>query len=252
MTDAIVRTRRSDLPPTALVDREPDIGHTERWVSVIAGGAMVGYGLRRGGLSGLAVGGVGAAMLARGVARRDPLTHALRSSTQERQEAHRRGWSSAAIVTRAVTINRPRLELYNYWRDFTNLPRFMENLRRIDVIDGQRSRWSVAAPGGGAVEWEAIVTLDEPGRRIGWESEEGGDIRNAGWVDFRDAPRGRGTEVRAEIVYEPPAGRLGRAVAWMLQREPGLQARADLRRFKALMETGEVPTSRAPGPQARS
>jgi len=242
---------RADLPPTALVDHEPDIGETERWVSLALGSALVGYGLYRRGFTGLGVGVIGAGLMARGAAKRDPLTHALRASASERAEARQRGWSSAAIVTRAVTINRPREELYRYWRDFTNLPKFMENLRRIDMIDGQRSRWSVAAPGGGTVEWEAIVTLDQLGRRIGWESDEGGDVRNAGWVDFRDAPGGRGTEVRAEIVYEPPAGRLGRAVAYALQREPTLQIRRDLRRFKSLMETGEVPTSRHPATAPR-
>lgn len=238
-----IRGASAELPPTAIVDREPDIGQTERWISVGLGGLLIGYGLKRRDLTGLGIGVIGAALVARGAALGDPLTHALRSSSSERRVAKARGWQSAAIVTRAVTINRPRQELYRFWRDFSNLPRFMESVRRIDMIDGQRSRWMVEGPAGRSVEWEAVVTLDEPNRRIGWESEDGGDIRNAGWVDFRDAPGGRGTEVRAEIVYEPPAGRFGRAVAYMLQREPTLQIRRDLRRFKSLMETGEVPTS---------
>lgn len=249
MSPGHVRTRgaSAELPATAVIDRDPDIGDTERWACVLIGGALIGLGLRRRGLGGLGIGVVGAALAARGAAKGDPLTHALRSSTSERRQARERGWSSAAIVTRAVTINRPRRELYRFWRDFSNLPRFMESVRRIDMIDGQRTRWLVDGPAGRVVQWEAVVTLDEPDRRIGWVSEDGGDIRNAGWVDFSDAPGGRGTEVRAEIVYEPPAGRFGRAVAYLLQREPTLQIRRDLRRFKALMETGEVPASEARG-----
>lgn len=249
MSDGYVRTQGASaaLPPTAVVDRDPDIGQMERWSCLIVGGALLGWGLHRRGAGGLVAGLAGAGLMARGVARGDPLTHALRSSTSERKQAAERGWTSAAIVTRAVTINRPRRELYRYWRDFSNLPRFMESVRRIDMIDGQRTRWIVDGPAGRTVQWEAVVTLDEPDRRIGWVSEDGGDIRNAGWVDFTDAPGGRGTEVRAEIIYEPPAGRVGRAVAYLLQREPALQIRRDLRRFKALMETGELPTSEARG-----
>lgn len=231
-------------------DRDPDISETERWISVLLGVSLTAYGLRRRGPLGVVVGFVGAGLVLRGVARRDPLTHALRHTTAERQAAQRRGWSSAAITTRAVTINRPRAELYRYWRDFSNLPRFVESVRRIDVIDGQRSRWIVDAPAGRTVEWESVITTDEPNRRIGWESEEGADVRNAGWVDFRDAPGGRGTEVRSEITYEPPAGQVGRVMAFVMQQSPSQSMRRDLRRFKAMMETGETPTA-ATQPRAR-
>ncbi len=152
-------------------------------------------------------------------------------------------YAESTLISRAVTINRSRQELYDFWRDFTNLPRFMEHVRSVTPLDGTRSRWVIEAPAGGTVEFVSAVTEDEPGRLIAWSSQEGADVRNSGRIEFIDAPPGRGTIVRATIAYDPPAGALGRAVATLFQREPKLQARSDLRRFKQLMETGEVTTS---------
>ena len=143
------------------------------------------------------------------------------------------------VVGRSVTINRPAAELYAYWRDFANLATFMENVERIDVIDAQRSHWVVKAPAGRSVEWDARVTEDEAGRVIGWTSEDGADIPNSGRVEFRDAGA-RGTVVTAMLLYDPPLGMVGKIVAKLFQREPAIQARRDLRRFKQLMETGEI------------
>jgi uncharacterized membrane protein len=152
-----------------------------------------------------------------------------------------------AVIARAVTINRPREELYAFWRDFSNLPRFMENIESIEVRDAARSHWRVKAPAGKTVEWDSIVTKEEPGRLIVWESAEGADIKNAGQVEFKDAPAGRGTEVHATIVYEPPGGRFGEFVAKLFQKDPGIEARRDLKRFKQLMEAGEIATTKSPG-----
>lgn len=149
-------------------------------------------------------------------------------------------------VQRTVTINRPRQELYDFWRDFANLPRFMENVRSVERLDGERWQWVIEAPAGSTVSFVSRITEDESGRRIAWEAEEGADSRNRGAVEFIDAAPGRGTMVRATIVYQPPAGAVGRAIAKLLQREPNIQARRDLRRFKQLMETGEVTTSAGP------
>jgi uncharacterized membrane protein len=147
----------------------------------------------------------------------------------------------SSIVARAVTINRPAEELYAYFRDFAKLPTFMENVVRIDVLDAARSHWVVKAPGGGTVEWDARVTEEEPGRLIAWTSEEGADVPNSGRVEFREAGA-RGTVVTATILYDPPGGVIGKVIAKMFQREPAIQARRDLRRFKQLMETGEIAT----------
>jgi uncharacterized membrane protein len=151
-----------------------------------------------------------------------------------------------ALVVRAVTIGKPRQELYDFWRDFRNLAAFMENVERVDVLDGRRSHWVVKAPGGRTVEWDSLITEDEPGRRIAWRSADGADVDNSGHVEFRDAPTDHGTEVRVRISYDPPGGKLGQALAKAFQKEPNVQARRDLRRLKALMETGEIPTARAP------
>jgi uncharacterized membrane protein len=145
-----------------------------------------------------------------------------------------------SITAQAVTINRPRSELYAYWRDFTNLATFMDNVVEV-TGDGTRSHWVVNAPAGRTVEWDAIVTEEREGELIAWESAEGADVPNSGRVEFRDAGA-RGTVVTATIVYDPPAGIIGKVIAKMFQREPALQARRDLRRFKQLMETGEIAT----------
>jgi uncharacterized membrane protein len=147
-----------------------------------------------------------------------------------------------ALLAEAMTINRPREELYAFWRDFTNLVSFMDNIEAIEVIDATRSRWRVKAPAGRTVEWESVVSDDRPGESISWQSVEGSQIANSGKIEFQDAGA-RGTVVRAAIAYEPPAGIIGQVVAKLFQREPRLQTRRDLRRFKQLMETGEIATA---------
>jgi uncharacterized membrane protein len=151
-----------------------------------------------------------------------------------------------AVIGRTVTINRPRDEIYAFWRDFTNLAQIMENVERIDLVDDRRSHWVVKAPAGRTVEWDAVVTDDEPGRLVAWQSVEGADVKSSGRIEFLDAAPGRGTMVRATFSYDPPAGRLGEWIAKLFQREPNLQARRDLRRLKQFLETGEVSSSAGP------
>ena len=146
-----------------------------------------------------------------------------------------------SLVGRTVTINRPVGELFAFLRDFANLATFMEHVERIDVLDDRRSHWVVKAPGGKTVEWTSTVTEEAPNSFIAWASEDGADVPNSGRVDFRPAGD-RGTVVTATILYDPPAGTVGKLVAKLFQREPAIQARRDLRRFKQLMETGEIAT----------
>ncbi|MDQ0837633.1 SRPBCC family protein [Sphingomonas faeni] len=148
----------------------------------------------------------------------------------------------SSIVARAVTINRPVGELFAYFRDFANLPTFMENVERIEVLDQRRSHWVVKGPAGKSYEWTSAVTDEVPDRLIEWSSEDGADVPNSGRVEFRDAGA-RGTVVTATILYDPPGGAIGKLIAKMFQREPAIQARRDLRRFKQLMETGEIATA---------
>lgn len=147
-----------------------------------------------------------------------------------------------ALVGRAVTINRPRAELYAYFRDFTNLPSFMDNIERVDVRDPTHSHWVVKAPAGRTVEWDSTITEEVEGEYFVWASQPGADIANSGRIEFRDAGA-RGTVVTATLLYDPPGGVVGKLIAKLFQREPAIQARRDLRRFKQLMETGEVATA---------
>jgi uncharacterized membrane protein len=174
-----------------------------------------------------------------------PLTAAVHQRDIAHDVAEARGWHEAALVGRTVTINRPRAELYAFWRDLRNLALFMENVESVTPIDDLRSHWAVKAPGGRTVEWDSILTEDVEGEVLAWESAEGADIKNAGRIEFRDAPPGRGTEVTATIVYEPPGGDLGKLIAKLFQKEPKIQARRELRRFKQLMETGEISTAKS-------
>ncbi|HEX8442349.1 MAG TPA: SRPBCC family protein [Allosphingosinicella sp.] len=151
-----------------------------------------------------------------------------------------------APVQRTVTVNRPRQELYDFWRGFTKLPQFMDNVKSVERLDGERTRWVIKAPAGTSVILVNRTTEDVPGSVIAWESGPESSIRNSGRIEFLDAPPGRGTYVRARISYDPPAGPIGKLIAKVLQREPAVQARRDLRRFKQLMETGEVTSSASP------
>lgn len=154
--------------------------------------------------------------------------------------------SDDTLVARAITIDRTADELYAFWRDFSNLAPIMNDIERIDVISPTQSHWVVKGPAGKSLEWDSQVVEDLPGRRIAWKSAEGADVDNHGWVEFRPAPGKRGTEVHALISYDAPGGLLGRLIAKALQHEPNTQARRELRRFKQLMETGEITSSEGP------
>ena len=145
--------------------------------------------------------------------------------------------------SRAVTINREPAELYEFWRNFSNLPEVMDNLVSVTVLDNQRSEWTAKGPAGADVTWIARVTEDIEGALIAWRSEDDADVFNEGRISFSPAQGNRGSVVTALIAYDPPAGFIGRMVAKVLQREPEVQLRRDLRRFKQLMETGEIATN---------
>lgn len=148
-----------------------------------------------------------------------------------------------ARAERTVTIMRSPEDLYARWRDLARLPEVMAHLESVTPIDERRSRWVARGPAKTRIEWEAEITADEPGRLIAWRSVEGSDIENAGSVRFTPAPGGRGTEVKVLLSYELPAGRLGEAAATLVGESGDQNVREDLRRFKQLMEIGEVATA---------
>ncbi|MFG2011397.1 SRPBCC family protein [Micromonospora sp. NPDC048868] len=140
----------------------------------------------------------------------------------------------------AVTVNRSPAEAYRFWRDLENLPRFMSHLESVRADDLRRSHWTAHGPAGRRIEWDAEIVDDQPNRSLAWRSLPGTRVPNAGRVRFVPAPGDRGTEVRVRLRYAPPAGALGRAVAKLFGEEPEQQVRDDLRRFKQVVETGEV------------
>jgi uncharacterized membrane protein len=140
----------------------------------------------------------------------------------------------------AVTIRRPVEVVYGFWRDFANLPSFMNHLESVEPSGDGRWHWTASAPAGTTVDWEAELVEDIPNRRIAWSSVEGSKVGNSGSVTFSPAPGDRGTEVRVELAYDPPGGTLGKVVAKLLGEEPQQQVSDDLRRLKQVLETGQV------------
>ena len=153
-------------------------------------------------------------------------------------------------VESSVTINRAPADLYRFWRDFQNLPRFLPHLRSVRVDTAQLSHWVAQGPAGTTVEWDAEITDDRPAALIAWRSLAGADVDQAGSVRFEEAPGGRGTFVRVCMEYHPPGGALGTVVATLFGKEPGQHIQEGLRRFKQLMEAGETATT-AGQPSAR-
>ena len=147
-------------------------------------------------------------------------------------------------VEHAVTVMKPASEIYEFWRDFENLPKFMTHLVDVDTTTNGGSHWIAKGPLGTKVEWDAEIIVDIPGEAIGWKSIDGADVDTAGSVRFRELGPSRGTEVRVNLKYDPPAGRVGTAIARLFGEAPEQQIRDDLRRFKETMEAGEIPTTR--------
>ncbi|HYF38265.1 MAG TPA: SRPBCC family protein [Gemmatimonadales bacterium] len=143
-------------------------------------------------------------------------------------------------VSEHITIKRPRNEVYGFWHNFENLPRFMAHLESVQVLDNNRSRWKAKAPAGMSVEWEAETLEDRANELISWRSLPDAEVPNSGTVQFKDAPGSQGTEVHVELRYQPPGGKLGALVAKLFGEEPEQQVKGDLRRFKQVMETGEI------------
>lgn len=152
------------------------------------------------------------------------------------------GHNKGVRVEKTVTINKSAEELYRFWRNFENLPRFMDHLESVQVKDDTHSHWKAKAPAGKSVEWDAVIISDITNEKIAWQSTDA-QIANAGSVRFRGAPGGRGTEVTVNLEYDPPAGKAGMLIAKMFGEEPTQQVQDALRHFKAVMEAGEIATT---------
>jgi uncharacterized membrane protein len=226
-----------------------NVGTAERAASVLGGGWLAWKGLRRGGLTGVAAAVAGVALLRRGASGHCALKEKMGLGRAGSAEPHDY-FDHGVHVEESVTIQAPRAQVYAFWRDFQNLARFMQNVKSVEVLDERRSHWVVQGPAG-EVEWDAEIINEEPDRLISWKSLPGAEVNNTGTVQFREAPGGRGTEVRVVLEYLPPAGKVGLAIAKVLGKTPGSEVREDLRRLRQLIETGEVPSTdgqpRGPG-----
>ena len=160
----------------------------------------------------------------------------LNSDTRQRLGGRR-----GVHVEESVTITRPIEEVYRFWRDFENLPRFMKHLESVAMREAGISHWVARGPAGTRIEWDARVINEVENKVIGWQSLEGSQVSTAGSVNFDQAPQG--VRVTVHLQYDPPAGKLGAALAWLFREEPSIQIRDDLRRLKQLLETGEIPTT---------
>ena len=219
------------------ITHRPNVGPAERGISAAAGLAMISYILTRRPDARISIplGLEAGYMIYRGATGNCMFYRMLEINRAEH----------GIYAKRSVTINLPREQLYRIWRNFENLPRFMNHLQRVDVDEatgGTRSQWVSRAPLGREVQWEAEMTEERENEFIAWRSLPGSTVKSMGNVLFEDAPGGRGTVVTVEMEYNPPAGSLGAAFAKLFGEEPGQQLRDDLRHFKQMMETGEVPS----------
>ncbi len=212
-----------------------NLGETERWGSLITGGAMVLLGLRDRSLRGVLMTLAGGGLAYHGATGQKSLQDKVVEVT---------GLNQSIRVEKSVTIaNKSPEELYRFWRNFENLPTFMKHLKSVTVIDQKRSHWVATAPLNASIEWDAEIINDQENQLIAWASVPGSDIDNSGFVRFKSVPHDRGTEVKVVIEYSPPGGAVTAAIAKLFGEEPEQQAGDDLRRFKMLMETGEMATT---------
>ena len=220
-----------------------NVGKTERGASIVAGSWLIYTGIRSGKWSGLGLAIGGAALIKRGVTGDCSVYRALgiRTTSAEEQNHVSVPHGEGIRVDRAVTVNKPRFDVYSFWRNFENLPSFMNHLEKVRHTSDKVSHWVAKAPLGMSVEWDAEIINDIPGELIAWRSLPGADVPNAGSVHFRDASGNRGTEVKVELQYIPPGGSIGSFVAKLFGENPDQQIEGDLRRFKMMLETGEIP-----------
>ncbi|MEK6283764.1 MAG: SRPBCC family protein [Acidobacteriota bacterium] len=220
-----------------------NVGKIERIASAIGGGALIGYALKSRSKGGIALGLLGAGLLYRGATGQCEAYRAFGIDTANLATEDAAGVARDVHIEKSITINRSPAELYKFWRDFENLPRFMENLESVTKLDEQRSHWVATGPGGKQIEWDAEIYNEKEGELIAWRSLAGSDITNAGSVHFEPAPDGRGTYLKVTLNYNPPGGKAAALFAKLFGQEPGQLVEHNLKRLKQLIETGEIPTT---------
>ena len=220
-----------------------NVGDIERVASAIGGGLLAYMGLKRKSPVGFALAAIGGDLVRRAATGHCFVYEALGVRTAKPGQGANIivPYELGVRVEKTVTVNRPRNEVYAFWRRLDNLPRFMQYLESVKVIDDKRSQWCVKSLAGKSYGWTAEIINERENEMLSWRSLEGAEVNNAGSVHFSDAPGGRGTEVKVVLQYDPPGGAVGALFSKLFGREPGDQIEEDLRRFKSIMETGEVP-----------
>jgi uncharacterized membrane protein len=220
-----------------------NVGKTERTLSTLSGLAIIALAMRTRGWKGVALALVGANMLVRGSTGYCWIYKALGINTavgsEGRQIAipHEQG----VRVERSIIIRRPLSEVYRFWRNLENLPRFMEMLDSVRVLNDGVSRWTVTGPAGVKLTWDAVVINEQQNKLLAWRSKEGAQVANSGTVTFRPTADGQGTILNLKMEYIPPAGQVGNAVAKLLGFDPAVQVPEDLTRLKQILESSVVP-----------
>jgi uncharacterized membrane protein len=242
-----MNTLELQFPEDAREDRirqKRNISDTERWLSIAGGAGLAAYGFTRRRSGGWILAGLGALLFRRGLRGHCDVYHMLGLNTAGTGEDTRQalGGSAGVIVEESVIINRPVAELYRFWRNLENLPRFMSHLESVERITDTLSRWRAKGPAGTTVEWNAEIINEVPDQVIGWRSIEGSDVVSAGSVNFDEAGIGRGTRVRVRLQYSPPGGKVGDAIARLFRADAATEIRQDLQRFKAMVEEGQTTT----------
>jgi len=231
-----------------------NVPRSERSVSVMGGSILTVAGvvvaLAKRNPVGALLALLGGGLVYQGMTGHSPLyqvmgnNRAVRTNPETVSVPHEQGEHIVAVVT----IDRPVEELYTIWRNFQNLPNIMSYIEKAEVIDDTHSRWTVKAPAGMMVSWDAEIINEVKNQVIGWRSLNNAQVANAGSVRFRPAPYGKGTEMRVTLEYVAPGQKLGVAVAKWLGQNPEQQLQDDLERFKMYIESGAfVPFSPQPG-----
>jgi uncharacterized membrane protein len=217
-----------------------NVSQPERWASVIAGAALAAYGLKRRTVAGWLSAAAGGVLVWRGATGHCFVYDAAGISTATEPPGDNVSvpYGKGIRVEKSVMVSAPAAKLFEFWRNFENLPRFMTHLQSVDVLDAKRSHWKTKGPAGTDVEWDAEVINEVPNELIGWRSVDGSEVNHAGSVHFTDT--GRGTEVKVILRYDPPAGKLGAAIARIFGEDADSQVQEDLRLFKRLIETGQT------------
>jgi uncharacterized membrane protein len=228
----------SAQPASAESRQRVNVGPSGRLVSLLGGGALTAIGLGRRSLGGLLMAMAGGSLLYRGATGHCSVYASLGIDTHQGN-----GKSEPIHITEALTIDRHKDELYGFWRDAEHLPQFMRFLEAVRKIDDRHVEWLARIPGGmGTLRWETEITEDEAGEKIAWRTLPGSDLEETGTIRFEEAAGGRGTVVRIDVDYRPPGHGVGLLAGKLLNPAFAELLREDLRRFKSLMETGEVPT----------